>query len=52
MVTFSISEPEYERRIERVKKFLKRRKLDAIYLTNPTSIFYLTGYSFIATERQ
>jgi Xaa-Pro aminopeptidase len=28
-----------------------RRKFDAIYLTNPTSIFYLTGYSFIATER-
>jgi Xaa-Pro aminopeptidase len=51
MVNFSISEAEYKRRIERVRKFLKRRKLDAIYLTNPTSIFYLTGYSFIATER-
>ena len=52
MVKFSISEAEYNRRIGRVRKFLMRRKLDAIYLTNPTSIFYLTGYSFIATERQ
>ena len=51
MAKFSISEAEYKRRIDRVKKFLMRRKLDAIYLTNPTSIFYLTGYSFIATER-
>ena len=51
MVKFSISEAEYKCRIERVRKFLRRRKLDAIYLTNPTSIFYLTGYSFIATER-
>jgi Xaa-Pro aminopeptidase len=51
MVNFSISEAEYKRRIELVRKFLKRRKLDAIYLTNPTSIFYLTGYSFIVTER-
>jgi Xaa-Pro aminopeptidase len=51
MVNFSISDGEYIRRIERVKKFLTRRNLDAIYLTNPTSIFYLTGYSFIATER-
>jgi len=48
---FSISEAEYKRRIERVRKFLKKRNLDAIYLTNPTSMFYLTGYSFIATER-
>ncbi len=48
---FSISEAEYKRRIERVRKYLTRRKLDAIYLTNSTSMFYLTGYSFIATER-
>ncbi len=48
---FSISENEYRRRIELVRKQLKRRKIDALYLTNGTSIFYLTGYSFIATER-
>jgi Xaa-Pro aminopeptidase len=51
MTRFSISEAEHKRRIERVRRFLERRKLDALYLTNTTSIFYLTGYSFIATER-
>jgi len=47
----SISEAEYKTRIEKVRKVLKRRNLDALYLTNTTSIFYLTGYSFISTER-
>ena len=51
MVEFSISEAEYRRRMERIRKFLMKRKLDALYLTNSTSIFYVTGYSFIATER-
>jgi Xaa-Pro dipeptidase len=51
MAKFSISEAEYKRRIEHVRKVLARRKLDALYLTNTTSIFYLTGYSFLATER-
>ncbi len=51
MVIFSISEAEYNHRIDRVRKFLMKRKLDALYLTNGTSIFYLTGHSFIATER-
>lgn len=51
MVRFAISEAEYERRVERVRKYLMKRKLDALYLTNGTSVFYLTGYSFIATER-
>jgi len=48
---FLIGEAEYRHRLDRVRKFLARRKLDAIYLTNGTSVFYLTGYSFIATER-
>lgn len=48
---FSISEAEYKDRIERIRRVLTRRKLDALYLTNGTSIFYLTGYSFISTER-
>jgi len=50
-VEFSISEAEYRRRLEHVRKTLRKRKLDALYLTNGTSMFYLTGYSFIATER-
>jgi Xaa-Pro aminopeptidase len=48
---FCISETEYKNRIERVRKALIRRKLDALYLTNSTSMFYLSGYSFISTER-
>ena len=51
MVEFSISEAEYRRRLEHVRKTLRKRKLDALYLTDGTSMFYLTGYSFIATER-
>jgi len=39
------------RRLGKVKKTLAKRRLDALYLTNATSIFYLTGYSFISTER-
>jgi Xaa-Pro dipeptidase len=51
LVKFSISQTEYERRVERVREYSMKRKLDALYLTNGTSLFYLTGYSFIATER-
>ncbi len=46
-----ISQKEYERRIELVRKELTKRKLDALYLTSGTSFFYLTGYSYIPTER-
>jgi len=48
---FSISEAEYKSRIQKVRKYLMKRRLDALYLTNGTSMFYLTGYSFIPTER-
>jgi Xaa-Pro dipeptidase len=51
MMRFAISEVEHKRRIEKVRKYLRKRKLTALYLTNGTSMFYLTGYSFIATER-
>jgi Xaa-Pro dipeptidase len=51
MSRFSVTQAEHKRRIERVKKVLSKRKLDALYLTNGTSMFYLTGYSFISTER-
>ena len=46
-----INQAEYKNRVERVRKALAKRKLDALYLTNGTSMFYLTGYSFISTER-
>jgi len=48
---YSISEAEYRRRIEYVREHLSKKKLKAVYLTNSTSMFYLTGYSFITTER-
>ncbi len=51
MISFSISESEYRERVERVRRTLVKRKLDALYLTNGASMFYLTGYSFISTER-
>lgn len=48
---FAISESEHKGRIEKVRKYLRKRNLGAFYLTNGTSMFYLTGYSFISTER-
>lgn len=51
MVKLVIRQDEYEKRIEKVREELAKRKLDALYLTNGISFFYLTGYSYIATER-
>ncbi len=51
MTRSTISESEHERRIKHVREELVRRKLDALYLTSGVSFFYLTGYSYIATER-
>ncbi len=41
----------YQKRIDAVRKELAERGLDALYLTNGISFLYLTGYSYIATER-
>jgi Xaa-Pro dipeptidase len=46
-----IRESEYKVRIEKVRKALAKRKLDALYITNGANMYYLTGYSFISTER-
>ena len=51
MVKLAISEGEFRKRIEQVREKLTQRKLDALYLTSGVSFFYLTGYSYIATER-
>jgi len=51
MERLAISEREHKKRIENVRKTLTKRKLDALYLTSGVSFFYLTGYSYIATER-
>lgn len=47
----SISESEYKSRVAKVREYLTEQELDALYLVDSTSIFYLTGYSFITTER-
>jgi Xaa-Pro dipeptidase len=51
MILFSISTSEYKQRLERVRNTLFKRRLEALYLSDNTSIYYLTGYSFISTER-
>ncbi|UCE43909.1 MAG: aminopeptidase P family protein [Candidatus Bathyarchaeota archaeon] len=51
MVKTSITRREYESRIDKVKDELGKRKLDALYLTSGASFLYLTGYSYILTER-
>ncbi|MGB9135393.1 MAG: Xaa-Pro peptidase family protein [Candidatus Bathyarchaeia archaeon] len=51
MVKLAVSESEHKRRIECVRRTLVKRRLDALYLTSGVSFFYLTGYSYIATER-
>jgi Xaa-Pro aminopeptidase len=46
-----ISNAEHRSRIERIQKQLRRKRLDALYLTNSTRILYTTGFSHITTER-
>jgi Xaa-Pro aminopeptidase len=46
-----ISDAEHKSRIERIQKQLRRKRLDALYLTNSTRILYTTGFSHITTER-
>ncbi|HZY93553.1 MAG TPA: Xaa-Pro peptidase family protein [Candidatus Bathyarchaeia archaeon] len=48
---FAISLSEYRDRVGNVRSQLKRKKLGALYLTNPTRILYTTGFSHISTER-
>ena len=46
-----ISPREYQIRLDGVREQLRRRRLDALYLTNSTRILYTTGFSHISTER-
>jgi Xaa-Pro aminopeptidase len=48
---WTISENEHKARMQNVRETLTERHLDALYLTSGVSFFYLTGYSYIATER-
>ncbi len=42
---------EYSDRIQRVRKELVKRSLGALYITDHNSFLYLTGFSYIQTER-
>ena len=46
-----ISQAEHRDRIDRVRSQMRRRRVDALYLVNPTRILYTTGFSHISTER-
>src|SRR5712664_3040902 len=46
-----IGQSEYKTRIEKARLQLRRRHLNALYLTNPTRILYTTGFAHITTER-
>ena len=47
----ALTAEEFGRRRARVADGLSRRGLEALCLFSPPQIFYLTGFSFIATER-
>src|SRR5262249_47270300 len=46
-----ISDREHKERISRIRATLRRRGLNALYLTSPTRILYATGFAHITTER-
>jgi Xaa-Pro aminopeptidase len=46
-----LSDTEFLTRRALVRQSLEERDLDGLCLFSPTQVFYLTGFSFIATER-
>lgn len=51
MLHLKISDRELTRRRNVLRGELEQRKLDGMVLYNPTSVFYLTNFAFIPTER-
>ncbi|MBQ03495.1 peptidase M24 [Candidatus Bathyarchaeota archaeon] len=51
MVKLRISRSEYRRRISDIRKVMEERGLDALLLTRGKSMFYLSHFSHITTER-
>ena len=47
----TISQSEHRNRIEQIRGKMKRARIDALYLTNPTRILYTVGFAHIPTER-
>lgn len=51
MLQLGISKQEYSKRVSAVQDAMKDKGLDAFVFWNGTSVFYLAGFAFIATER-
>ena len=51
MVRLEISWDEYERRLQALREVMAERKYDAMLVTNGVSIFYLSGFYHLVTER-
>lgn len=46
-----LSDGEFDRRRKVIQTEMEERSLDALCVFSPAQVFYLTGFSFIATER-
>ena len=51
MTELVISEAENKQRLQKIRRQLRRSRLRALYLVNPTRILYATGFSYLPTER-
>ncbi len=51
MDEYTISKENHLRRIEKIKSFMNKNAMGSFIFFSPLSIYYLTGYHFIPTER-
>ena len=51
MNKYAISKENHEKRMGKIRDFCKNNELGSMIFFNPLSIYYLTGYHFIPTER-
>ena len=51
MNKYKISKGNHLKRIERIRNFVEKNELGSMIFFSPLSIYYLTGYHFIPTER-
>ncbi len=51
MNKYAISKDNHLKRIEKIRNFMEKEELGSMVFFSPLSIYYLTGYHFIPTER-
>jgi Xaa-Pro dipeptidase len=51
MLELGCSDKEYKSRVSKVQDVMKEKGLDCFIFWNATSVFYLSGFAFIPTER-